>query len=95
MKTPYPENRQKPLPMKKMITLVVLVALALPTLLAQEGEENQADIKPRRNPGEVQTLFDPGFFGDGNHFFEKVFEVFPQRLFRDLAILGIWLERAV
>jgi opacity protein-like surface antigen len=45
--------------MKKMITLVVMLALAMPTLMAQEGEENQADIKPRRNPGEVQTLFDP------------------------------------
>jgi opacity protein-like surface antigen len=59
MKTQYPENKQKRIPMKKMITLVVMLALAMPTLLAQEGEENQADIKPRRNPGEVQTLFDP------------------------------------
>jgi len=59
MKTPYPNNKQIPVPMKKMITLVVILALAVPTLLAQEGEENQPQKRQQRNPGEVQTLFDP------------------------------------
>jgi len=45
--------------MKKITTLVVLLALAMPTLMAQEGEESQPQEKQKKNPGEVQTLFDP------------------------------------
>jgi opacity protein-like surface antigen len=55
--------------MKKIMTLVVMLALAMPTLWAQEGEENetqeqqaqekQTREKQDRNPGEVRTLFDP------------------------------------
>ncbi len=53
--------------MKKIATLwmvMVLVALAGPSLLAQEVDTKQDDKqeqeqKVRRNPGEVQTLFDP------------------------------------
>ena len=36
----------------------------------------------------VQALFDTGFFGNGNHSFEEVFEVFPEALFGDVAIVG-------
>jgi hypothetical protein len=55
----YSENNQKTIDMKKILSLVVLLALAMPTILAQEGEENQPEEKQSRNPGEVQTLFDP------------------------------------
>ncbi len=44
--------------MKRIATLLVLLALATPAMLAQEGEENQQETKQKRNPGEVQTLFD-------------------------------------
>jgi len=43
--------------MKKIATIAVLLALAIPTLLAQEGEGNEPEKKQERNPGEVQTLF--------------------------------------
>jgi hypothetical protein len=45
--------------MKKIATMVVLLALAIPTMVAQEAEGNQPEEKQKRNPGEVQTLFDP------------------------------------
>ena len=58
--------------MKKLATFIVLVALAVPSLLAQEGEAGQderpderideqqkQEQKVRRDPGEIQTLFDP------------------------------------
>lgn len=45
--------------MKKIITMIVILALALPTLLAQEPEEEGPQEKQRQNPGQVQTLFDP------------------------------------
>jgi len=45
--------------MKKITILVVMLAMAMPTILAQEGEESQSEEKQKRNPGEVQTLFDP------------------------------------
>jgi hypothetical protein len=45
--------------MKKIATIAVLLALAMPTLLAQEGEETAPQEKQKRNPGEVQTLFNP------------------------------------
>jgi len=44
--------------MKKITTLLVLLALAMPALLAQEGEENEQERRRERQPGEVQTLFD-------------------------------------
>ena len=59
MKKLYPESKPKTIEMKKIMTLVVLLALAMPTLMAQEGEESQPEKKQERNPGEVQTLFDP------------------------------------
>ena len=45
--------------MKKITILVVMLAMAMPTILAQEGEESQPEEKQKKNPGEVQTLFDP------------------------------------
>ncbi|MEN8230607.1 MAG: hypothetical protein ABFS38_20790 [Bacteroidota bacterium] len=54
--------------MKKIATLLILMALVAPSLLAQETEqgeeskqEQQQDEKreQQRQPGEVQTLFDP------------------------------------
>jgi hypothetical protein len=45
--------------MKKMTILGILLALAIPHLLAQEGEEDSALERQKRNPGQVQTLFDP------------------------------------
>jgi len=61
--------------MKKIATLLILMALAVPSLLAQEVETKQDETqeqqnvkqdetqeqqkKPQRDPGEVQTLFDP------------------------------------
>lgn len=46
--------------MKKIATMMVLLALAVPSLLAQEDENMEREQnKQQRNPGEVQTLFDP------------------------------------
>ena len=50
--------------MKKLATLMVLVAIAIPSLLAQEVENNQEEQreqkqKQQRHPSEVKTLFDP------------------------------------
>ena len=42
--------------MKKLSILIVLMVLAVPSILAQEAEEER---RQRRDPGEVQTLFDP------------------------------------
>lgn len=44
--------------MKTIATCFVLMALTVPTLLAQEGEPSKRE-KQRREPGQVQTLFDP------------------------------------
>lgn len=44
--------------MKTIATCFVLMALAVPSLLAQEGEPSMRE-KQRREPGQVQTLFDP------------------------------------
>ena len=43
--------------MKKFITLIVLLALAMPAIVAQEPEEEAPQEKQKQNPGEVQTLF--------------------------------------
>jgi len=45
--------------MKKFFTMIVILALALPALLAQEPEEAGSQERQRRNPEGVQTLFDP------------------------------------
>ena len=45
--------------MKKIATWIVLMALAVPSLMAQEVEQSQENQRQRRDPGEVQTLFDP------------------------------------
>lgn len=52
--------------MKKIATMFVLLALALPTVVAQEAENETQEAKnevpqekQRRNPGDIQTLFDP------------------------------------
>ena len=52
--------------MKKIMTLVVMLAMAMPTLWAQEGEENEVQEnqpqeqevqeKQKRNPGEKPYL---------------------------------------
>ncbi len=39
--------------------MFVLLALALPAVVAQEAENEAPQEKQQRNPGEVQTLFDP------------------------------------
>ena len=43
--------------MKKIITMIVLMALALPAIVAQEPEDEAPQKKQKQNPGEVQTLF--------------------------------------
>lgn len=52
--------------MKKIATMFVLLALALPAVVAQEAENETQEAKneapqekQRRNPGDIQTLFDP------------------------------------
>ncbi len=45
--------------MEKIATLLILLALALPAVVAQEAENEAPAKKQKRNPGEVQTLFDP------------------------------------
>jgi len=43
--------------MKKITTLLVLLVLALPAIVAQEPEEEAPQEKQTQNTGEVQTLF--------------------------------------
>lgn len=45
--------------MKKLVTIVVLLALALPAVVAQEPAEEAPQEKQKNNPDQVQTLFDP------------------------------------
>ena len=45
--------------MKRIVTMVVLLALALPAVVAQEPEEEGPQEKQKQNPENVQTLFDP------------------------------------
>ena len=45
--------------MKKIATTIVLMALALTSLMAQEAETEQEQRETQRDPGQVQTLFDP------------------------------------
>ena len=45
--------------MKRIVTMVVLLALALPAVVAQEPEEENPQEKQEQNPGNVQTLFVP------------------------------------
>ena len=46
--------------MKKITTIVVLMTLAVSSLLAQEAETRQEKQgRSQREPGQVQTLFDP------------------------------------
>lgn len=39
--------------------MILILALALPALVAQEAESEMPQKKQKRTPGEVQTLFDP------------------------------------
>jgi len=45
--------------MKKITTIIVLLTLAMSSLMAQEDETKQEQRKTQRDPGQVQTLFDP------------------------------------
>jgi hypothetical protein len=45
--------------MKKIYTLMMLLALSLPAVIAQEADNDQPRRRQERNPGEVQTLIDP------------------------------------
>ena len=45
--------------MKKIITMIVLLAMALPAVVAQEPEEEVPQEKQKQDPDNVQTLFDP------------------------------------
>ncbi len=45
--------------MKKIVTMIVLLALALPAVVAQDPEEESFSEKQKNNPDNVQTLFDP------------------------------------
>jgi len=45
--------------MKKIVTIIVLLALALPAVVAQEPEKGSPQEKQDQNPSSVQTLFDP------------------------------------
>ena len=53
---------------------------------AGDDAGNAANGRERGVVG-VQALFDAGFFGNGNHSFEKVFEVFPEAFFGDVAVV--------
>ena len=44
--------------MKKIVTMIVLLALAMPALVAQEPDEEGPQEKQKQNPDNVQTLFD-------------------------------------
>jgi len=43
--------------MKKIAAIIALMALAVPVIMAQEGEDPNAVEKQKRRPGEVQTVF--------------------------------------
>jgi len=45
--------------MKRYFTLIVILALTVPAVVAQEAESESPQEKQKRNPGQVQTLFDP------------------------------------
>ena len=45
--------------MKKIVTMIVLLALALPAVVAQEPEKESPQKKQNQNPSSVQTLLDP------------------------------------
>lgn len=45
--------------MKKYFTMILILALALPAVVAQEAESELPQKNRKRNPGQVQTLFDP------------------------------------
>jgi len=45
--------------MKKIVTIIVLLALAMPAIIAQEPEVESSTEKQKQDPGTVQTLFDP------------------------------------
>lgn len=45
--------------MKKIFTTIVLLTLMMPAVLAQEAEGESPQDKKQKNPGGVQTLFDP------------------------------------
>jgi len=44
--------------MKKLVTMIVLLAMVMPAVVAQEQEESSME-EQKRNPDDVQTLFDP------------------------------------
>ena len=45
--------------MKRYFTMIVILALALLAVVAQEAESESPQERQKRNPGQVQTLFDP------------------------------------
>ena len=46
--------------MKKIATIIVLMALVVPSLLAQEVETNsEPKVEQENNPGQIQTIFNP------------------------------------
>ena len=53
---------------------------------AGDDAGNAANGRERGVVG-VQALFDAGFFGNGYHSFEEVFEVFPEAFFSDVAVV--------
>ena len=59
---------------------------ALISFGAGDDAGNAADRRERGVVG-VQALFDAGFFGNGDHSFEEVFEVFPEAFFSDVAVV--------
>ena len=45
--------------MNRLFTLIAILALSVPAVVAQETESESPLEKQKKNPGQVQTLFDP------------------------------------
>jgi hypothetical protein len=45
--------------MKRYFTMILILALALPAVVAQEAGSEMPQKKQKKTPGELQTLFDP------------------------------------
>jgi len=71
--------------MKKLFTLFMMLAMALPAVVAQEDENDPPWEQQRRNPGEVQTLFSPHSGSGGYGAFTIGYTTINQR---DAILLG-------
>ena len=71
--------------MKKLFTLFMMLAMALPAVVAQEAENVTPREQQRRNPGEVQTLINPHSGSGGYGAFTIGYTTINQR---DAILLG-------